>query len=51
MFSNRTMIRVRAAGLAAGPWVAATIGTLIPDMYNTDDTAMYTTDLNQMWST
>jgi len=51
MFTNRTMVRVRASGLAAGPWVAATVGDLIPDMWNTDDTAFYTSDLNAMWST
>jgi hypothetical protein len=51
MFANRTMVRVRASGLAAGPWVAATIGALIPDMYNTDDTPFYTADINPMWST
>lgn len=51
MFANRTMIRVRASGLAAGPWIAATVGALIPAMWNTDDTALYTSDLNAMWST
>ncbi len=50
MFSNRTMVRVRAVGLAAGPWTAATIGTLIPQMWNTDATAMWTSDPNLMWS-
>lgn len=50
MFSNRTMIRVRGSGLAAGPWISATIGTLIPEMWNTDATPMWTGDANPMWS-
>lgn len=50
MHPNRTMIRVRGLGLAAGPWVTRTLGELIPDMWNTDDTPMWTGDLNPMWS-
>jgi hypothetical protein len=50
MYTARTMVRVRASGLAAGPWVAATIGTLIPDMWNSDETPMFTADINPMWS-
>jgi hypothetical protein len=50
MFLNRTMVRLRASGILAGPWVYATIGDLIPEMWNTDDTAMWTGDANQMWS-
>ncbi|SEO36306.1 Putative phage tail protein, partial [Gemmobacter aquatilis] len=50
MHAARTMIRVRGIGLAAGPWVAATLGSLIPEMWNTDATPMWTSDPNPMWS-
>lgn len=50
MHASRTMIRVRGAGLAAGPWVSATIGSLIPWMWSTDTTPMWTSDPNAMWS-
>ncbi|MES2434221.1 MAG: hypothetical protein V4586_10390 [Pseudomonadota bacterium] len=49
-FAAQTLIRVRGIGLAAGPWMAAALGTLIPDMWNTDATAMWTTNANPMWS-
>ena len=50
LHSARTMIRVRGVGLAAGPWVAATLGSLIVTFWNTDDTPMWTVDANPMWS-
>lgn len=50
MFLNRTMIRVRGSGLAAGDWISATLGELIPEMWNTNDTPMWTGDGNPMWS-
>ena len=50
MHSKRTMIRVRGVGLAAGPWTAATLGSLIPYMWISDATAMWTTDSALMWS-
>lgn len=50
MYSARTMVRVRGSGLAAGPWVAATLGTLIPDMWNSPETPMWTADINPLWS-
>ena len=43
-FAAQTLIRVRGIGLTAGPWVAAALGTLIPNMWNTDATAMWTTE-------
>lgn len=49
-FAAQTLIRVRGMGLAAGPWVAAALGSLIPDMWNTDATPMWTTNANPMWS-
>lgn len=49
-FAAQTLIRVRGIGLAAGPWVAAALGSLIPDMWNTDATPMWTTNANPMWS-
>lgn len=51
LYVNRTMVRVRGTGLAAGPWVAATLGTLIPEMWNSNDTPMWTVDTDPMWST
>lgn len=50
LYSARTMIRVRGVGLAAGPWVAASLGDLIPDFWNTSATPMWTADSNTMWS-
>ncbi|MBD3764935.1 MAG: phage tail protein [Rhodobacterales bacterium] len=50
LYSARTMIRVRGVGLAAGPWIARTLGALIPDFWNTDQTPMWTLDTNPMWS-
>jgi hypothetical protein len=47
---NRTMIRVRGLGLAAGPWVASTLGSLILNFWNSDPTPMWTADANPMWS-
>ena len=49
-FAAQTLIRVRGIGLAAGPWMAAALGTLIPNMWNTDATPMWTADANPMWS-
>ena len=46
----RSMIRVRGQGLAAGPWITATIGSLIPDFYLTDDTAFWLADETPFWS-
>lgn len=52
LFATRTMVRVRAVGLAAGPWQSATLGTLISAMWNTSSTTpMWTVDTNLMWST
>jgi predicted phage tail protein len=50
LHSRRTMIRVRGVGLAAGPWAAATLGSLIPYIWNTDDTLIWTGDSNPIWS-
>lgn len=50
LFAARTMVRVRAMGLASGPWIAATLGDLIPEMWNTNATSMWTLDVNSMWS-
>lgn len=49
-FAAQTLIRVRGIGLAAGPWMAAALGSLIPNMWNTDATPMWTTNANPMWS-
>lgn len=50
LYAARTMVRVRGIGLAAGPWAAATLGDLIPEMWNTAATPMWTLDSNAMWS-
>ena len=50
LFAAQTLIRVRGIGLTAGPWIAAALGTLIPNMWNTDATPMWTADANPMWS-
>lgn len=50
LYAARTMIRVRGIGLAAGPWVVATLGDLIADMWNSPSTPMWTLDWNAMWS-
>jgi hypothetical protein len=50
LHSARTMIRVRGVGLAAGPWIASTLGSLIPFAWNTDDTPAWTVDSNPAWS-
>ncbi|OYU38600.1 MAG: phage tail protein [Pseudorhodobacter sp. PARRP1] len=50
LFAAQTLIRVRGVGLAAGPFMAAALGTLIPNMWNTDATPMWTADANPMWS-
>ena len=50
LHSLQTMIRVRGVGLAAGPWAAATLGSLISNFWNTDATSMWTVDANPMWS-
>lgn len=50
LYSSQTLIRVRGMGLAAGPWVADSVGSLINLMWTTDTTAMWTADANAMWS-
>lgn len=50
MYAARTMVRVRGVGLTEGPWVAAALGTLIPNFWNTDLTPFWTLDTNAMWS-
>ena len=50
MYTNRTMVRVRGSGLAAGPWIAATLGALIPDFWLSDDTPFWTADTDPFWS-
>ena len=50
LYAAQTLIRVRGVGLTAGPWAIAALGTLIPNMWNTDPTAMWTLNANPMWS-
>lgn len=49
MHVNRTMVRVRGVGKAAGPWIASTIGDLIPDFWLTDTTPFWTADADPFW--
>ena len=47
----RTMIRIRGTGRATGPWIAATLGSLIAEFWNPSPaTAFWTADGNVMWS-
>lgn len=50
LYAARTVVRVRGIGLAAGPWIATTLGALIPEFWNTDDTPFWTYDGDPMWS-
>lgn len=50
LYAARTLVRVRGVGLAAGNWRAAALGDLIPNLWNTDTTPMWTIDSNAMWS-
>lgn len=50
LHSRRTMIRVRGVGLAPGPWIGATLGSLIPRAWNTRDTPAWTVRSNPAWS-
>lgn len=51
LYPNRTMIRVRAIGLTAGPWVTTTLGALIPDFWLADDVPFWLGDATAFWST
>ena len=50
LHAARTMIRVRGVGLAAGPWTAATLGSLIPGFWLSDDTPFWGADSDPFWS-
>ena len=50
LYPNRTMIRVRAIGLTAGPWVTTTLGTLIPDFWLSDAAPFWLGDSTAFWS-
>lgn len=50
LYAARTLVRVRGLGLAAGPWVAAAIGSLIPILWTNDADPMWTNDVDPMWS-
>ncbi|MGV8987659.1 MAG: host specificity factor TipJ family phage tail protein [Cypionkella sp.] len=47
---NRTMVRIRAIGLTAGPWLATTLGDLIPDFWLSDLTPFWLGDSDPFWS-
>lgn len=52
LYAAKTLIRVRGAGLAAGPWVSTSLGALIPEFWNLDPTTpLWTWDGDPMWST
>lgn len=44
LYYARTMVRIRAIGTAAGPWVYALLGDLIPDFWLTDETPFWADD-------
>jgi hypothetical protein len=50
LYANRTMVRVRGVGLAAGPWAAATIGSLIPEFWLADAAPFWGADTDPFWS-
>ena len=50
LYLNRTMIRVRGIGLTAGPWLATTLGALIPDFWLSDGTPFWLEDSDPFWS-
>jgi hypothetical protein len=50
LYASQTLIRVRGIGLAAGPWTAAALGSLLYYMWTTDDALLWTGDSNPMWS-
>lgn len=51
LYAAKTLIRVRGSGMAAGPWIATSLGSLIPEMWNPDPTTpMWTWDGDPMWS-
>lgn len=52
LYSDRTMVRVRGLGLAAGPWSAAAVGDLLGYMWTGSDSDLMWTgsDSDLMWS-
>jgi hypothetical protein len=52
LYATRTMLRVRALGLVAGPWAATTAGSLVPAFWYGDDTDPFWTgaDSDPFWS-
>ena len=50
LYPNRSMIRVRAVGLTAGPWTSTTLGTLIPDFWLSDSAPFWLGDSTPFWS-
>lgn len=48
-YPTQTLIRVRGVGLAAGPWIAATLGSLIGDFWLADAAAFWGADASIYW--
>lgn len=50
LYAARTMIRLRAVGLAVGPAVYALVGDLLPDFWLDDSTPFWLADATPFWS-
>lgn len=50
LYTSQTLIRVRGIGLAAGDWVAASIGDLVQDFWSIDSDLFWTADPTLFWS-
>jgi len=51
LHSNRSLIRVRGVGLAAGPWRATSIGTLLGLFWLNDAALHWGPDASLYWRT
>ena len=49
LYANQTLIRVRGLGLAAGPWVTASLGSLIGDFWLADTATFWGADASIFW--
>jgi hypothetical protein len=50
LWAERTLIRVRGVGLAAGPWATTSAGSLTLYMWELESALMWSDDTNVMWS-
>lgn len=50
LYASQTLVRVRGIGLTAGPYVKASLGSLITFMWGGASDPIWTADANLMWS-